>query len=91
LKPDFQKGQIFPEAVWKDGDKLIRAVDKGDVLGLVFVERSTQDNLPRLRTHQMVDQHELDKDVKAATANPPVNPGPPPDKKEAGKKDAKKK
>jgi hypothetical protein len=28
-----------------------------------------------------VDQHELDKDVKAATANPPVQPGPPADKK----------
>jgi hypothetical protein len=91
LAPDFQKGQIFPEAVWRDNEKIIRAVDRGDVLGLVFVDKSIQESLPRLRTHQMVDQHELDKDVKAATANPPVNPGPPPDKKEAGKKDPKKK
>jgi hypothetical protein len=85
LAPDFQKGQIFPEAVWKDNEKIIRAIDKGDVLGLVFVDKSVQENLPRLRTHQMVDQHELDKDVKAATANPPVNAG------QAAEKDAKKK
>jgi len=91
LAPDFQKGQIFPEAMWKDSDKIIRAVDRGDVLGLVFVDKSIQENLPRLRTHQMVDQHELDKDVKAATANPPVNPGPPAAEKDKAKKDAKKK
>lgn len=92
LAADFAKGQIFPEAVWKDNEKIMRAVDRGDTLGLVFVEKATQDNLPRLRTHQLVDQHELDKDVKAATANPPQNPGPPADKdkKDAGKSAKKK-
>jgi hypothetical protein len=88
LAADFQKGQLFDEAVWRDGEKIIRAVDRGDTLGMVFVEKATQDNLPKLRTHQIVDQHELDKDVKAATANPPVNPGPP---KDADKKADKKK
>lgn len=91
---DFAKGQSFDEAVWRDSEKIIRAVDRGDTLGMVFVERATQENIAKLRTRQVVDQHELDKDVKAATANPPVNPGPPPsekDKKEAAKKDAKKK
>lgn len=90
IAADFAKGQSFAEAVWTDSEKIIRAVDRGDTLGLVFVEKATQDNLSRLRTHQLVDQHELDKDVKAATANPPVNPGPPAEKKDA-KKDAKKK
>ena len=52
---DFQKGQSFDEAVWKDGEKIIRAVDRGDTLwGMVFVEKVTQDSLPKLRTHQMV-------------------------------------
>jgi hypothetical protein len=78
---DYAKGQNFDEAVWKDGEKLIRAVDRGDTLGMVFVERATQENLSKLRTRQVVDQHELDKDVKAATQNPPVQPGPPADKK----------
>ena len=90
---DFQKGQPFDEAVWRDGEKIIRAVDRGDTLGMVFVEKATHENLAKLRTHQMVDQHELDKDVKAATANPPTVAGPPPkddkDKKGGGKKDKK--
>ncbi|RYZ08897.1 MAG: hypothetical protein EOO73_06270 [Myxococcales bacterium] len=89
---DYSKGQSFDEAVWKDGEKLIRAVDRGDTLGIVFVERATQENLARFRTKQVVDQHELDKDVKAATANPPVQPGPPPaekDKKDAAAKKKK--
>jgi hypothetical protein len=83
---DYAKGQNFDEAVWKDNEKIIRAVDRGDTLGMVFVERATQENLSRFRTKQVIDQHELDKDVKAATANPPVQPGPPPSEKE--KKDA---
>jgi hypothetical protein len=90
---DYQKGQSFDEAVWRDADKIIRAVDRGDTLGMVFVEKATQENLSKLRTHQMVDQHELDKDVKAATANPPTQAGQPKDgdKKDGSKKDGKKK
>ncbi|MES1182892.1 MAG: hypothetical protein ABUL60_03705, partial [Myxococcales bacterium] len=86
---DFQKGQSFDEAVWRDGEKIIRALDRGDTLGMVFVDKSIQESLPKLRTHQVVDQHALDKDVKAATANPPTQAGPPKDeKKDAGKKTA---
>jgi hypothetical protein len=88
---DFQKGQSFDEAVWRDGEKIIRAVDRGDTLGVVFVEKATQDNLAKLRTHQMVDQHELDKDVKAATANPPTQAGPPAKEADKKKEAAKKK
>jgi hypothetical protein len=87
---DFSKGQSFDEAVWKDGEKIIRAVDRGDTLGMVFVDQSVQGNLAKLRTHQVIDQHELDKDVKAATANPPTVAGPPKDEKKDAKKDAKK-
>lgn len=91
---DFQKGQSFDEAIWRDGEKIIRALDRGDTLGMVFVEKATQDNLAKLRTHQVVDQHELDKDVKAATANPPTQAGPPKEgdkKADAKKADGKKK
>jgi hypothetical protein len=79
LPADFAKGRSFDEAQWSDGEKIIRAVDRGDTLGMVFVDKATQDQLPKLRTHQMVDQHALDKDVKAATANPPTQAGPPKD------------
>ena len=47
-------------------------------LGFGVVEKATHENLAKLRTHQIVDQHEMDKDVKAATANPPTQAGPPP-------------
>ena len=83
---DFAKGQSFDEAQWRDGEKIIRAVDRGDTLGMVFVDKAIQEQLPKLRTHQMVDQHELDKDVKAATANPPTQAGPPKDEKKDAKK-----
>jgi hypothetical protein len=95
IAADFQKGQSFDEAIWRDGEKYIRAVDRGDTLGLVFVDKSVQDNLGKHRTRQVVDQHELDKDVKAATANPPTQitgpKEPEKDKKGAAKKDAAKK
>ncbi len=72
--------------MWRDADKIIRAVDRGDTLGLVFIEKSTQENLPKLRTRQLVDQHELDKDVKAATANPPSQVTGPKEPEKADKK-----
>jgi hypothetical protein len=91
---DFQKGQSFDEAVWRDNEKIIRAVDRGDTLGIVFVEKATQDRLASLRTRKVEDQHELDKDVKAATANPPTQitgPKEPEKDKKGAKKDAAKK
>jgi hypothetical protein len=39
----------------------------------------------------MIDQHELDKDVKAATANPPTQAGPPAKEADKKKEAAKKK
>jgi hypothetical protein len=83
---DYQKGQSFDEAVWRDSEKIIRAVDRGDTLGLVFIDKATQENLPKLRTRQIVDQHELDKDVKAATANPPSQVTGPKEPEKAKKK-----
>ena len=85
---DYQKGQSFDEAVWRDNDKVIRAIDRGDTLGMAFVDKNINDNIAKYRTRQLQDQHELDKDVKAATANPPSQvSGPPKDEK----KDVKKK
>jgi hypothetical protein len=89
---DFQTGQSFDEAIWRDNEKIIRAIDRGDTLGMVFVERATQERLASLRTRKVEDQHELDKDVKAATANPPTQiTGPKEPEKDKDKKAAKKK
>jgi hypothetical protein len=87
---NYDKGQSFDEAVWHDSDKLIRAINRGDTLGVIFEEKSTHDNLAKLRTHQMVDQHALDKDVKAAIAAPAPPPGPPPKDGKTDKKGQKK-
>lgn len=90
IAADYQKGQSFDEAVWRDNEKIIRAVDRGDTLGMVFVEKATQEKLASLRTRKVEDQHELDKDVKAATANPPTQISGPKEP-EKDKKAAKKK
>lgn len=88
---DFQKGQPFNEAVWRDNEKVIRAVDRGETLGIVFADKSVHENLGKYRTRTLQDQHELDKEVKAATANPPTQVSGPPSAEKEKKKDAKKK
>src|SRR5690349_4456723 len=90
IAADYAKGQSFDEALWADKEKYIRAVDRGDTLGVVFVDKQVQDNLAKYRTRTVQDQHEMDKDVKAATANPPTQVSGPPDK-DKDKKDAAKK
>lgn len=89
LSADFQNGRPFDEAVWRDDEKYIRALDRGDVVALVFVEKKVQDDLPRYRTRKPVDEHELDKDVKAATANPPSQVTGPKEPEKDAKKGAK--
>jgi hypothetical protein len=73
---DFAKGRSFTEAQWTDGETVIRAVNREPVLGLVYVDKSIQDNLKRYRTNRPVDPHSMDKDVASATkkAAPPEEP-----------------
>jgi hypothetical protein len=89
VEADFAKGRAFDEAQWQDATMLIRAVNRGQgTVGIIYVDRSVNDSLSQLRTNKGKDPHELDRDVKAVTANPPQQPGPPPDEKDKGK-DAK--
>ncbi len=78
---NYDKGQPFDEMQWHDAEKTIRAVDRGNILGMVYADRSVQDNLAQYRKNKPEDLHEMDKDVAAATAHPPEEPrkGPPPD------------
>lgn len=93
MAADFANGRPFAEAVWRDNEKYIRAIDRGDTLGMAFVDKNIQDNLAKYRTRKLEDQHELDKDVKSATANPPSQISGPPSKdaEKDKKKDAAKK
>jgi hypothetical protein len=55
------------------------------------VDKNVHDNIAKYRTRQLEDQHALDKDVKAATANPPTQvSGPPKDEKDKAKDKPKK-
>ena len=86
---DYDKGQSYDEMVWRDPDKTIRAVDRGNVLGMVYADRTVQDNLSQYRKNKAEDLHAMDKDVAAATKNPPTYAGKPPEKekeKPKGKK-----
>jgi len=83
---DYDKGRPFDESEWRDPDKLIRAVDRGPMLGVVYTDRKVQENLPQYRKNQVQDGPEaIDKDVAAVTrkAEPPPKPA---DKDKKGKK-----
>jgi len=82
---DYDKGQPYDEVQWRDPEKLIRAIDRGNVLGMVYADRSVQDNLAQYRKNKPQDLHEMDKDVAAATANPPTYAGKPDDKADKAK------
>ena len=71
---NYDKGQPFDEVQWRDPDKLIRAVDRGNILGMVYASKAYQDNLSTWRKNAPEDLHEMDKDVAAATAHPPEDP-----------------
>lgn len=71
---NYEKGQPFDEVQWRDPEKVIRALDRGNVLGMVYASSKYADNLAQYRKNQPEDLHEMDKDVAAATAHPPVDP-----------------
>jgi len=76
------KGQNFDEGVWTTPDMLIRAVDRGSTLAVVYVDKSVQDDLPKLRRNKPKNVTALDPDVAAALKKDE----PPPAKKDDKKK-----
>jgi hypothetical protein len=84
-KPD--AGQSFDETHWQTADMVIRALNRGDVVAVVWVDREIQDKLPSMRRNKPKDQHSMDPDVAAALKknDPPVDPK----KDDKAKKDEK--
>jgi hypothetical protein len=82
-----EKGQNFDEAVWTTPDMVIRAVDRGSICAVVYADRETQEELPKLRRNKPKNETAMDPDVAAVLKKNEPPPGPPPDPK----KDAKKK
>jgi len=90
ITADYDKGRPFDEAEWKDPDKIIRAVDRGQTLAVVYADRKVQEDLPRYRKAKAQNGPEpIDKDVAMVTkkAEEPVKPG---DKDKKAKEKAKK-
>jgi hypothetical protein len=84
---DYDKGQPYDEVQWRDPEKTIRAIDRGNVLGMVYADRTVADNISQYRKNKAEDLHAMDKDVAAATAHPPTYAGKPEEKeKPKGKK-----
>lgn len=82
---DYDKGQPYDEMQWRDPEKTIRAIDRGNVLGMVYADRTVAENLAQYRKNKPEDLHAMDKDVAAATANPPTYAGKPDKEKEKDK------
>ena len=88
---DYDKGRPFDEMQWQDKEKTIRAIDRGNILGMVYTDKTVQDNLASYRKNKPEDLHEMDKDVAAATAHPPEEQGKRPAAADSGKAAPKRK
>lgn len=65
---DYDKGRPFDEAEWKDPDKVIRAVDRGTTLAVVYADRKIQEDLgAHRRVKAETGPEPIDKDVAAVT------------------------
>jgi hypothetical protein len=80
------KGQNFDEAVWTTPDMVIRAIDRGNVCAVVYADKDTQDDLPKLRRNKPKNETAMDPDVAAALKKAEPPPGPAPDPKKDPKK-----
>ena len=84
------KATFFKEGSWANNELLIRAVDRGNSLGLVYVDKSVQDSLSKYRKVKPDDENPgVDSDVKSALRKDEEAAPPKADKPE--KKGAKKK
>ncbi|MCC6666134.1 MAG: hypothetical protein IT375_20430 [Polyangiaceae bacterium] len=70
VEADFAKGRSFNELLWTDGTTVIRAIDRGNVIALVYQDATVFFNLPKHRPNKPKNPHAIDKDVAAATAKP---------------------
>jgi hypothetical protein len=85
--PANDKGQMFDENVWVTPDMVIRAIDRGNIVAVVYADREVQEDLAKRRRNKPKDEHGMDKDVAAALKKAE----PPPDqKKKADDKKSKK-
>lgn len=76
-----ERGQSFDESVWVTPDMVIRAVDRGNVVGVVYAARDVQENLAQRRRNKPKNETEMDKDVANVLKKAEPAPDPKKDKK----------
>ena len=76
VPPSEKTGQLFEESVWTTPDMVIRAIDRGNIIAVVYADRSVQEDLPSRRKNKPKDEMGMDKDVAAALkkSEPPPDP-----------------
>lgn len=81
-------GREYATAEWSDGTTLLRLVNRDfqQIVGVVFIEQSIQNQLPSLRKNRKQEVSGVDSSVAAATR---PKPPPEPEKKGAAKKKQK--
>ena len=73
---DYEKGRPFDEAEWRDPDKVIRALDRGNTLAVVYAERRIQENLSEHRRNKAHEgPQKLDSDVASVIRSQEPPPG----------------
>ena len=82
-----EKGQSFDESVWTTPDMIIRAIDRGNVIAVVYADRETQEDLPKRRRNKPKNDSAMDPDVANALKKSEAAPDP---KKDEKSKKAKK-
>jgi len=92
MPSDYEKGRPFDEAEWRDPDKVIRAINRGNILAVAYSDRKVYENIAEYRKNKgepgslASSEPELDRDVQAAIKKPAEPPGPKKDEKGAKKK-----
>lgn len=61
-----EKGQSFDEAVWLTPSMVVRAIDRGNVVAVVYADRDVQENLAQRRRNKPKNDTAMDKDVANA-------------------------
>lgn len=86
LDADPDNGRPFPEALWTDGLSYIRAVDRGPMMAVSYLDKSVQDNLAEYRKAKAENVNGVDSDVARVTRPEEEKPKDPPKDKPKKKK-----
>lgn len=68
LQADPDAKRYFDQADWADKDTVVRLVDRGNVVVVVYLDRNTDENIAKYRTNKGEAPEKLDRDVADVTS-----------------------